>query len=464
MRLDALVTLVRRDVARTRGPLATAGFGIAAGTAALVFFLALGLGVRAALLGNLFRLDQVELEPPKRSDPGLLALVLGDASAPGISNAAVTTIAKVPGVAHVYPKLRFAFPASAHGGAEIIGHEIGTSEMLGDGVEPALVAADVTGPFRFDDPMAHPGAACANDDACAAPQYCERPSGAAAGRCSDPVPVLVSRYLVELFNRAIAPAHHLPPVGETLLSRANGVTFSLRVGESLLGRARSGSARTLRARVVGISPRAIDLGVTLPLEVVRRLNREYAGERAATEYSSVLVETSDSDRTSAVLAEGARLGLEPHDTRARDVSVLVTSVIALLSLVAAVLLTVAASNIAYTFRVLVGERRAEIGLYRAVGASASDMRGWMLALAATVGVAAGALGVLVARVAALAADWVASTKLPDFPFKPDSFFAFPAWLYAAGIAFAALFALLGAFPPARRAAKTDPAEALGRGV
>ena len=38
------------------------------------------------------------------------------------------------------------------------------------------------------------------------------------------------------------------------------------------------------------------------------------------------------------------------------------------------ILIVSASNIAYTFRVLVSEHRAEIALYRAIGATGADMR------------------------------------------------------------------------------------------
>jgi len=54
----------------------------------------------------------------------------------------------------------------------------------------------------------------------------------------------------------------------------------------------------------------------------------------------------------------------------------------------------------------------------------------------------------------------AARKLPDFPFKPASFFLFPWWLGALGLGFAALFAVVGAFGPARRAAKVEPAAAL----
>ncbi len=457
MRLASLWQLVRRDLGRTRGALVTSGFGIAAGTAALIFFLALGLGVRAVLLGEVFPIDQVELEPPKGRDPGILGLLLGGGAPPGIPEAEVARLARVPGVRGVYPKLRFAFPSSARGGKEIFGHDVGTAELVGDGIDPALVRGDTFGE-AFADPLDHAGAACSDDGACGAEQYCER-SGSDAGRCSDPVPALVSRYLVEIFDKSIAPAHGLPPVGESLVARAQGVTFTVRLGESLLGRAKGGSPRTVLVRVVGVSRRAIDLGITLPLAVVRRWDREFSGD-AADRYSSAIVQVSSPEVSSAVLAEGAALGLAPTDTRARDVSVLIAGVTGLLTLIAAVLLVVSASNIAYTFRVLVTERRAEIALYRAVGATAADVRAWMLALAVVVGVVGGAAGLLVARVAALAADLAAARKLPDFPFKPASFFLFPWWLGAVGLGFAALFAVVGAFGPARRAGKVEPAAAL----
>jgi len=125
-----------------------------------------------------------------------------------------------------------------------------------------------------------------------------------------------------------------------------------------------------------------------------------------------------------------------------------------------VILVVSASNIAYTFRVLVTERRGEIALYRAVGAAGRDMTAWMLALALMVGVAGGVIGLLIARVAAFGADILAAKKLPDFPFKPSTFFDFPWWLPLAAIGFAALFAIIGAWGPARRAAKVSPASAL----
>jgi hypothetical protein len=464
VRPAALWQLIRSDLVRVRGALVTSGFGIAAGTAALVFFLALGLGVRHVLLGDVFPIDQIELEPPKGSDPGLIGGMLGLGSKPpGISEAEVQTLRSSPFVAGVYPKLRMRFPASGHG--ELMGIRLGTPEIVGDGIDAALVEDELDIDVRFADPLDRPGEKCkvtVELDQCKSPQYCEGPADG-EGVCVDPVPVLVSRYLVEFFDKTVAPAHGKPPMGESLIEAARHAEFKLWLGQSGLARSLKSDKRGprhVRARVVGISRRAIDIGITLPLSVVQRWNREYAGEEAASEYSSVLVMVKGNTQLAEVIDLGASLDLSPKDTKARDVSVLLTGVMALLALVAAIILVVSASNIAYTFRVLVNDRRREIALYRAIGASARDMFHWMLGLALTVGVCGGTVGLGVAYLGSLGADRLAATRLPDFPFKPDTFFAFPAWLIAGALGFAALFALVGAVGPARRAGRVDPAAAL----
>lgn len=462
MTLRALWTLIARDLVRVRGALVTSGFGIAAGTATLVFFLALGLGVRSVLLGDVFPIDQVELEPPKGSDPGLIGGALGlGADVPGIAPEKVDKLRASPLVAEVYPKLRIQFPTSGHG--ELMGMRLGAPEIIGDGIEGSLVEDELGVPF--EDPLLEPGDKCkvtANLDQCKAPQYCEGPAGG-EGVCVGPVPVLVSRYLVELFDKTIAPAHGKPPMGESLVEAAKKAGFKMWLGQSMIGKSlksNKNAPRHARLQVVGISKKAIDIGVTLPLGTVKRWNTEFSGEDSAAEFSSVVVRVKENDDLAAVIALGAEMNLHPKDTKARDVSVLLTGVMALLALVAAIILVVSASNIAYTFRVLVEDRRREIALYRAIGAASADMVKWMLGLALTVGVVGGAVGVAVAYLASLGADRLAATRLPDFPFKPSTFFQFPSWVLLGALGFASLFALLGAFGPARRAGKIDPAAAL----
>jgi len=463
MRLSSLRKLVLRDLVRVRGALVTSGFGIMAGTAALVFFLALGLGVRTVLLGEVFPIDQVELEPPKGSSFGQLASFAlgGGSSAPRIELDDIEKLEASPYVAAVYPKLQFSFPASARGGKQLLGRDLNTGEMIADGIDPELVG-DV-GELPFRDPLAacDDGGCqtCTSTKECTAPQYCEAPQNE-KGFCVDPVPAVVSRYIIELFDKSIAPAHGYPQIGEKLLERAEGMIFKMWIGESYLGQAKTGTPRWVHTRVVGISDRAIDIGITLPIDTVRRWNVEFSGAKAGEAYSSVMVQVAEKDKVGQVVELADELGLKPKDTRARDVSVLLSGVMGLLALVAGIILLVSASNIAYTFRVLVNDRRREIALYRALGATGGDMMKWLLALALTVGMAGGAVGVLVAWLLSLGADRMGATKLPDFPFKPDTFFDFPPWLMLGALAFAALFSLLGALGPARRAGKVDPAAAL----
>jgi ABC-type antimicrobial peptide transport system permease subunit len=83
--------------------------------------------------------------------------------------------------------------------------------------------------------------------------------------------------------------------------------------------------------------------------------------------------------------------------------------------------------------------------------------------AAAIGLCGGLAGVLLARLGGVLLDYLARTRLPDFPFKPHSFFHFEGWMVAAGILVAISAALAGAFLPARAAARLDPAAALGGG-
>lgn len=77
-----------------------------------------------------------------------------------------------------------------------------------------------------------------------------------------------------------------------------------------------------------------------------------------------------------------------------------------------------------------------------------------------IGLCGGLLGGAVARGGALLVDWLARTRLPAFPFKPESFFAFPVWIGVGAVAAGLAAALLGALVPARTAVRVDPSRIL----
>jgi ABC-type antimicrobial peptide transport system permease subunit len=109
---------------------------------------------------------------------------------------------------------------------------------------------------------------------------------------------------------------------------------------------------------------------------------------------------------------------------------------------------------------MLSERRREIGLMRAVGASRLDIGKIVLGEAAIIGLVAGGAGVVAAIALARGIDYFSASKLPDYPFKPHTYFAFSPGLVLVALGFAVLFCVVGASLPARKAASIHPAQAL----
>ena len=136
------------------------------------------------LLGEVFPIDRVELEPPKAADPGLLGLLLGGSEPPGIPAADVAKLAATPGVRAAFPKLRFAFPASARGGKSERRPRAGCSTT-----GTTAFGISRTGCGRFACPTTAAASASARrraSSACSADASCSRrsePCSAALARC-----------------------------------------------------------------------------------------------------------------------------------------------------------------------------------------------------------------------------------------------------------------------------------------
>jgi len=93
-----------------------------------------------------------------------------------------------------------------------------------------------------------------------------------------------------------------------------------------------------------------------------------------------------------------------------------------------------------------------------VGATRPDIRHLILTAAGVIGIFGGATGTATAVLVAAAVDRFSASRLPNFPFKPDSFFAHDWRIYAGGAALGVLGALAGAFLPSRQAAAMNPAQ------
>ena len=313
-------------------------------------------------------------------------------------------------------------------------------------------------------PCKAPGGLCPTAARCPSPLYCSASHpGERAGTCEHPVPTVLNPLLLEVFNSDMAKALNVAPMAST--EALYGVRYHFALGDSFFTRdAPRNRQRVMQAVVVGFSQRAPELGVAVPLAMVRHFNARYRGRDAPRAFDAVVVECAGNELVAEVIAAAERdgLSLSRRSRVARTFGTVVFLIWLALVLLALVVLAVAAINIAHTLVMLVHERRREIAIVRALGASARDIALLILGEALALGLAGGLLGWGLARLAALVVDGVALRLLSGVPLVPDAFFLFPSWSLPLALAVATVFCMAGALAPARRATRLDPATVLSQ--
>jgi ABC-type lipoprotein release transport system permease subunit len=424
MNLASLLRLVRLSLNRDRREALFSSFGVAVGVGALVFFVALGIGVGRVVRERVFPVDAtlVDVVPP----PISLGRFLGGGR---LDSSAVERLAALPEVQAVYRKMNVRVPAVSRYEGDFFGSPLRIGfEVLAQGVDSGLVQHDVES-GAFADPG--PGS---------------------------PIPALAARRVLEIYNKSFAPARRLPQLSPAMVT---GFTFPVEFNRSYVAATAPGPVVATTVQVVGISDRALLAGITIPLDAAIRLNRQMGAD--AETFTGVTVRARDPSGVPRIVEAVKKMGLEVDDqerrmaTNAGAAVALTTSALALLSVLICIL---AAVNIAHALSAQVRARAREIGVMQAVGASRADIRSIILGEAGVVGLAGGAAGTIAAILVALAVDAAAGRWLPPFPFKPETFFAFPAALIGGGVAIGMGAALAGAFLPSRRAAAMDPARTL----
>jgi ABC-type lipoprotein release transport system permease subunit len=449
-----LFRIVRQNLKRNLKLFLLSALGIVIGIAAFVFFLGLSGGVRKVVLGDIFPINRVEVIAPRTTITGAQVT---------LDDTLVKKIRARPEVKQAFPKMLLLFPAKGTG--KLFGADL--YFPLGgfcDGIDPELVAGE-KGAEKFKDWEAIDDGkwqACGVGGACAKDYYCS----ALDQKCHHRVPVLVSRHVIELYNGSFAPAHGLRRIGmaeEAVIDNLmKSMKFNIELGKSPIKGLIQVKAEpeSHEAMLVGISNKAMPLGMTVPIGYIRRWNEKFNGPESARGYSSIVVDLKSKDHVARFYSWVKSEGYEQEESYAENFALVITIVTLLFLVISFVIIGMSAVNIAHTFFMLISDRKREIGLLRAVGASKGDIRKMILAEAAAVGAAAGTVGIVIGVASAMVIDFLSNRFVPDFPFKPTTYFLFTPGLILGALAFAVAFCLLGAFLPARRAANLQPAQAL----
>jgi putative ABC transport system permease protein len=202
--------------------------------------------------------------------------------------------------------------------------------------------------------------------------YCD----AVDNRCHHRVPVVVSPTLIEIYSGQFASSNNMPVIdpetaeGFIELRGPSAMSFQVILGDTALAGSDANISedrfRTVEAQVVGLSPKAMPIGLTVPLPYVRRWNKEFLGDEAASTYSSIIVTLNDSTQI-APFAQWLKdkLDLRIEDSLGEKFSTVIFVIAVLFTIISIIIITISAINIAHNFFMQVVERRREIGVMRA---------------------------------------------------------------------------------------------------
>ncbi len=123
-------------------------------------------------------------------------------------------------------------------------------------------------------------------------------------------------------------------------------------------------------------------------------------------------------------------------------------------------LAVASIGIVNTLVMAILERRREIGIMKAIGASDGDVKKLFFAEAGAMGVLGGMVGVALGWGIGQVINLGTNVYLKRQALPPEHFWSVPWWLVAGAIAFAFVVSLISGLYPAARAARLDPVQAL----
>jgi len=279
-------------------------------------------------------------------------------------------------------------------------------------------------------------------------------------------PLLGKELTMRYAQRQAAPATQTPLANEPAPSDG-----------SVTSAAYSVVSREQKLRIVGISdldPESMRgptrAKVFLPLKLAESLHvmlptdlREIS--RAASDqpvYSSISVRVKNPAQVEGVEDAIKKMGFTTFSIldASNSLRQVFRVLYAFLGIFGSLALTVASIGIVNTLVMAILERRREIGIMKAIGASDADVKKLFFAEAGAMGILGGIVGVVLGWAIGQIINLGINIYLKSQSVPPEHFWAVPLWLVVFSIIFAFLVSLVSGLYPASRAAKLDPVQAL----
>ena len=188
-----------------------------------------------------------------------------------------------------------------------------------------------------------------------------------------PVPALVSSKLIDLYNYSFASSNGLPQINP---QNFVGNEIYIMLNESVFfNNQNSEELPKIKAKIVGFSPKVKLLGITLPEKAVEQINQQYLNSPQKN-YPDAIVRVdsvSNIDSVKQALLQinlKASSGVDELDAINHYFTVFGLA----LNLINVIILAICGLMIAYTFLTKVSERTKDIGIMRAIGASAHQIQ------------------------------------------------------------------------------------------
>ena len=410
-----------------------ASIGIVIGIGSLYFFITVGTGLNSLITSKTMQKLPVNMLRVRTTELSLGIFRFGQPSfmkSATISEEAIESFKAIPGVRKVYPIMNVMFPISA---------VISFSSIL--------PGARYRRGYRTDLIMSGAPETLIKNDI--------RLKNVSFSRKSWPIPVLISRHILDIYNSGFASAQNLPKLSEKALL---GLRFNLILGQSTLLRERGKKGIRVPCRVVGFTTKSEMLGLVMPLDYVKIYNKRFIAGFKKPRYSSCYVLARSSDKVSKISDTIEKNGYTVHAHK--KISNLILLVTFLLGLFSMIIIFIAAVSIFNAFTVIVSQRRMEIGLFRSFGASRRYISALFLSEASIGGTVSGLMGITLGIfLVRLTWSLVKDVLPPVFP-SLDVLFPISFFLPFVLLSGSVITSILAAYFPALIASRIDISKAV----